>query len=219
MFKLIIKGISVLIAVIVLVLSFFILLSSILTLLMPEGWLFYEINTLWAYMIAAVCVVDLARIAVSKNYRKTTSRKNTIISVGLLIASTYIFITNPTIVTEDHIIVRSPLNPVGSVYEYSDVEQINAYFTEDTRLNQFLQKPGGTFIYEIQLAGKEYEFQSPTINTNGKYAETDAYTELEDFDEKLVALTTPKKSNEDHYDLNELDLLYKGIFHRIVSNK
>lgn len=219
MFRKIIKGFFLLIGVVVSVLAFYILLNFIIALFMPEGWLFYESHSVWAYIIAVVCLVDLIHVALSQNHRKSVGRKSSIISAVLLVISSYVLMTNLTIVSDTHIIVKSPMNPIGTVHNYQDVENVEAYFTEDSFMNRILQKPGGTFIYEVSLAGKEYEFQSPTINTKGEYAETDSYAELEDLDKKLIALDIPKESNNANSELNELDILYNGIFHRIISNK
>ena len=67
------------------------------------------------------------------------------------------------------------------------------------------------------LDGKKYEFQTPTRNENGKYAQTDSYSELEDLDKELVALNVQKVASKENYELNELDDRYKQIFLRIIS--
>lgn len=74
MLKKLAKGILILIGAIFLILAFFILLSFIMEYFMPEGWLFYEINTIWAYIIAATSLLELAHIAFSKNIDKNTEK-------------------------------------------------------------------------------------------------------------------------------------------------
>lgn len=219
MLKKLAKGILILIGAIFLILAFFILLSFIMEYFMPEGWLFYEINTIWAYIIAATSLLELAHIAFSKKYRQEYGKKFTIITVVILIISTYIFASSTTIVSDSNFIVRNPINPTGKVYKYSDVEKINAYFTENSLKNNLLDKPGGTFIYEIYLDGKKYEFQTPSVNKNGRYAQADTYSELEDLDRQLVALDVPKVGSTENYELNDLDAIYGQIFLRIVTNK
>ena len=210
------KGFIVFIGAILSVLLFFIVLSFIMEVFMPEGWLFYETNTIWAYIIATVCLLDLAHFAFSKKYREEVDQKFVMTSVILLVISTYIYASSITIVSDHHIIVKNPVNPIGTVYDYEDVEKINAYFSDDSWKNKLLQKPGGTFIYEISLDGKKFDFQTPSRNE--LYAETDTYSELEDFDQELVALGVQKVSSTENAGLNDLAQVYKHLFLRIIAN-
>ena len=184
---------------------------------MPDGWLFYEITALWPYVIASASLLELAHIALSKTYRALVGRKLMLVLTGTFLVSTYILSTSTIIVSDTNITVRNPINPIGTAYDYQDIERVHAYFAEESLKNNLLEKSGGLFVYEIHLDGKKYEFQTPTRNENGKYAQTDSYSELEDLDKELVALNVQKVASKENYELNELDDRYKQIFLRIIS--
>ena len=218
MLKKIAKGIILIAGTTLLILVFYITLSKLMELFMPDGWMFYEVYSKWSFIFLAACLVELAHIGLSESHRKSINHKIVWASALTLVLSIYIFASSTIIVSEANIIVRSPFNPVGKVYYYQNIEQVKAYFTDNSFMNNLLMKNGGTFIYEIKLDDKVYEFQAPTINTESKYAEAETYAELEDFDTQLVALNIPKETSIDHAELNQLDPIYKNRFLRILSN-
>ncbi len=103
----------------------------------------------------------------------------------------YICFTNITVVTEDKIIVKSPFNPGGRVYAYSDVDEIEVGFGDKfISCNEYEEE--GNFYYKIKLGDKNVVFYQPTVNDSIERYNQTSYLEILDFDTKLKLLNVKK---------------------------
>lgn len=136
--------------------------------------------------------------------------------IVLWIISLYCCFSSVTVVTKDKIICRSPLHPSGITYDYKDVTQIRAAFGQK-RLAFSEYKKKGNFYYQIELDEKKIIFHVPSVNENIKRYTDDTYLELEEFDQKLVALGIPKKADETGWEDCDLDAQYVNRFRRIIA--
>ncbi len=129
----------------------------------------------------------------------------------------YICFTNITVVTGSEIIVKTPFNPAGKVYEYIDVESIETGFGNKTFACADYEEEG-SFYYKITLDGKEVVFSVPTPNDKISKYNDNSYLELEEFDAKLIELGVSKKSSDKGYDKCDYDEDIVARFLRIINN-
>lgn len=140
------------------------------------------------------------------------------IVIFLWLISLYCCMMHMTVVTKDSIIYYSPLHPTGITYSYSDVEEINAGFGK-SRFAFLEYKKKGNFFYQIQVDGRQITFHQPNVNGEIEKYEEDTYLELEEFDEALVQIGIPKKSDKEGYLDCDLDSEYVERFLRIIERK
>lgn len=204
--------------------------------IVPKQFLFYEhqglagILHIWLIMIP-VCLflVTLIKRIVVKSKKQLEEDDDTfflwnyigkgrIILILLWIISLYCCMMHMTVVTEDSIIYYSPLHPMGITFSYSDVEEINVGFGK-SRLAFLEYKKKGNFFYQIQVDGRKITFHQPNVNGEIEKYEEDTYLELEEFDEVLVQIGIPKKSDREGYLDCDLDSKYVERFLRIIDRK
>ena len=201
--------------------------------LLPSEYLFYESTPLASHLLAPLLIIPAFVVSYLVFYwlnKKITSTKNDFLHYVSIIKALgklnfviiaawgiamYLSLTSFTCVTENKIIVVSPFNLKGQVYNYSDVEQINAGFG-NKKIALYEYKSEGSFYYKVTLDGKEYVFHSPTVNSEiDRY--NDTYLELEEFDRALCELNVPKNSSRKGYEKCDFDQEYVDRFLRIIE--
>ncbi len=202
--------------------------------MVPEDYLFLEqgpvsgIILIWLVMIPAIllCVLIIAKI--SKQSTKKLEELNDILfiwnhlgkwrplAISAWLIALYCCLTNFTAVTPKQIICYSPWNPMGTAYEYSDVESIKTGFGNRT-ISIAEYKKKGSFFYQIELDGKTITFHAPGVNEDIKRYEEHTYLELEEFDQALVALGIPKEAKNSGWENCDLDQEYVDRFLRIIA--
>ncbi len=201
--------------------------------LLPSDYLFYENTPLASYLLAPLLAIPSFVISYLIVYflnKKITSAKDdflhyagiakafgkwNLVIIAVWVIATYLSLTSLTCVTKNKIIVVSPFNLKGQIYNYSDVEQINTGFG-NKKIALYEYKSEGSFYYKISLDGKEYVFHIPTVNPDiDRY--NDTYLELEEFDRALCELNIPKKSNRKGYEKCDFDQEYVDRFLRIIE--
>lgn len=136
--------------------------------------------------------------------------------IVLWIISLYCCFSSVTVVTKDKIICRSPFHPSGITHDYEDITQIyTAFGQKNLAFSEYKKK--GNFYYQIELDGKKIVFDVPSVNENIKRYTDDTYLELEEFDQKLVALGIPKQADETGWEDCDLDSQYVNRFRRIIA--
>ena len=198
----------------------------------PEGWLFYQMNVHTEYLLLASMVFMLGMLFIwlfknvfhvnSENLEYTLipweifeKFKTPIIVVWLVLV--YIGITSITFVTEDKIICHSPLNPMGTVYEYEDVDKVEVDFGSKS-FAIFEYKRKGSFNYTIHMGDKEVIFHTPSINEDIERYVENSYLELEELDETLVNIGVEKESTTKYSDHCDFDQEFIDRFIRIAEN-
>lgn len=214
-------------------LAFVVLTSLVRELFAPEDYLFYEHTWLGSMLLIGFIIIPtllLIMKCVGKIKKKTSEEMEMMNDVpyiwnrigkwkplvtGLWIFGIYCCITNFTVVTENKIICHSPTHPSGISYSYADVEKIVTGF--GTKRFAFVEyHKRGNFYYQISIDGKDIVFQTPSVNES---IYEDSYLELEEFDQKLVALGIAKTSSVKGEEYCDLDQRYVDRFVRIIQNK
>lgn len=202
----------------------------------PKGFLFYEhgkISQVISPYIMGFPIGLLGYWALIK-FKITTPKKTEeneetlfiwnrlgkwrILAVLVWVIGAYCCFFDITFVTEDKIIVHTPLNPKGTEYQYSDVETIKTGFGDKT-FSIYTHNEKGSFFYIIKLHGKEVVFSAPTPNTAIERYSEDSYLELEDFDNALVELGIEKESSRKGYQHCYYEKEYVDRFLRIIDRK
>lgn len=238
---LILKKIGSIILTIIIVLIAFIFSIAIIMMLtdvimMENDYLFYEHNQITGELLIALAVIPAIFISlkiivklkissgkqIEKNeeliyfWNRLGLFKIPIIVIYLICF--YICFTNITVVTDSEIIVKTPFNPAGKVYVYSEVESVETGFGNKTFACAEYQEEG-SFYYKIVLDGKEVIFCAPTPNDKiEKYNKT-SYLELEEFDQALMGLGVYKTSSDKGKDKCYYDDDIVQRFLRIINNK
>lgn len=203
-------------------------------LVMVDDYLFYEQTPLAGKMMIYLVVIPimlfviLAVAKLSKKSSEEVEEMNDIVFIWnhlgkfrwlafvLWLIGLYCCVTSVTIVTEDTIICRSPLNPVGTSYHYADVESIETGFgNKNFAFLEYKQK--GSFYYKVTLDGKEIVFSQPSVNPDIERYEEETYLELEEFDMALEAIGIPKQGSVEGYGNCDLDKQYVERFLRIIE--
>lgn len=130
----------------------------------------------------------------------------------------YVCFTSVTVVTPDSIVFHSPFCPQGQTYSYSQVEQAEASFGK-SGFTIFHYKRKGEFSYTIHVDGHNIVFAQPNVNEEIERYGEDSYLELEEFDEKLMALGVEKVGDERYSKDAILDERYVQRFLRIIRRK
>lgn len=203
-------------------------------LIIPRDYYFYQYNSVsekvMIYLILIPAVTVFGVLSGKLRQKKEPALEDTydlyffwkrlprgkFILIALWIIGLYCCFSSVTIVTKDKIICRSPLHPSGITYDYKDVTQIWAAFGQ-RRLAFSEYKKKGNFYYQIELDEKKIIFDVPGVNENIKRYTDDTYLELEEFDQKLVALGIPKKADETGWEACDLDSQYVNRFRRIIA--
>lgn len=200
--------------------------------LAPDGWLFFEMDPrLLLLSIATIMLPIISVLAWSANFLDKSGKwengkyafdwleiliNHKRITGVCWIICVYICFISVTFVTENQIVCYSPFNPMGTVYEYSDVEKVDARFGEKIfSLFEFERK--GSFSYTIWLDGKKEIFTGCSVNEDIPRYE-DTYLELEEFDQALMKLGIPKEGDSTEKDNCVMDQCYIDRFVRIIEN-
>lgn len=215
-----------------LMVGFMILVEKVLA---PKDYLFYENQGIamfllpWLLMIPAitVCFDFIGRLQKKKVEELEEQsdllflwnhlKKGRIVLIVLWLLGLYYCATNITFVTEEQIICHSPLKPLGTAYDYSDVERITTGFGQKS-FSLFEYQKKGSFYYKITLGGKVLVFHTPGVNEDIPRYE-DSYLELEEFDQRLVSLGISKQSEEKGWEHCDFDSRYVERFRRIIAHK
>ena len=203
-------------------------------LLAPAGWLFYEAPW-WADLGLLLFTVLLVLSLIGLLARRTKLAAAELedmadlpsfllrtwkASVPLLVLAVYCCFISGTYVTDTGILRRTPLNPAGTTYAYSDVARVEAGFGS-ARFALPEYKRRGQFYYRIILSdGAEAVFHAPQPNNDvARYSEGDATgLELEEFDAALMALGVSKTASETNWEFCEYDRQFVDRFLRILRN-
>lgn len=129
----------------------------------------------------------------------------------------YLCLTSVTYVTEDQIIIHSPICPQGKSYSYRDVSKVQAGFGQKI-VSLHREQRRGTFFYTVTVGGKKIVFMQPSDNEEIARYEEDTYLELEEFDQRLVQSGVDKESDETGYEDCDYDKQYVDRFRRIIAN-
>ena len=208
----------------------------IANILAPKGWMFYELDgvagiaLIWLIAVPVILLISWILLKISKRTVKEMEDVNDIlyfwnrlgkwrsIAVVVWVIALYCCITSVTFVTKNSIVYYSPLHPTGVEYDYSDVDEIVTGFGDKVlTLKEYKKK--GNFYYQIKVGGRKIVFHTPSINDDIERYANDTYLELEDFDQKLVALGISKKASADGYKNCDLDQQYVDRFLRIIELK
>lgn len=202
--------------------------------LVPSGYLFYEFSPNCSFLMAPLLVIPAFLISYYIFYkikRKITSEEDDfllyisisrklgkwkIAFAAAWVIALYMCLTSLTCVTDNQIIVKTPLNPFGREYRYSDVQKVKTGFGSKTfTLRDYERK--GSFYYTVILDNREAVFHTPTPNPDiERYKDT--YLELEEFDNALSELNIPKESSSDGHEDCKFDQIYVERFLRITES-
>ena len=202
--------------------------------IVSKNYLFYEhqpvasVVLICLIMLPVILVVMLFVAKIRKKTPKQMEDMNDIlflwnhlgkwkpVIVGLWIFLLYLCLCSVTVVTENEIVYHSPLHPAGIAYPYTAVEKISTGFGDKTfAIAEYKRK--GNFYYQISLDGRTITFHVPSDNGDITRYEEDSYLELEEFDEKLVALGIPKTGSKEGYENCDYDNRYVERFLRIIA--
>lgn len=201
--------------------------------ILPDDYLFFEqgpvTGKVWVILLL-IPVLLFCTLAVFKFAEKTTEdfedvsdllfiwnhlKKWRVLIIALWLISFYCCAFNFTAVTEDNIICYKPWYPMGVVYEYTDVDSINAGFG-DASLSFVEYKRKGSFYYKIEINGHAIIFNQPTTNDKIERYMEHTYLELEEFDQALVRLGIPKEADKTGWENCDLGKEYVDRFLRII---
>ena len=220
------------IALIVSVFIMCILLVGYEVIFIPNDFLFYEHSQLVSSIFPVIIVVPILiifeliieKIAPNKFLAKNETielwkriGKWKIAIIVAWIVALYCCFTSYTCVTATEIITHSPINPLGTHYNYSDVQSIKTGFgSKSFAILDYKEK--GNFFYEITLDNREIVFYVPSPNGDIERYYEHSYLELEEFDTALTALDIPKTASDEWSEYCEYDKEYVDRFLRIVHN-
>lgn len=123
-----------------------------------------------------------------------------------------------TFFTEDEMVYYSPIHPMGITYSYSDVEKITTGFG-NSNFTLAGHKKKGHFYYQLEVDGKTISLSQPYTNGAIERYTEDTYLELEEFDQRMMALGIPKEGDITGYQNVRMDQVYVDRFIRIIENK
>lgn len=219
----------VLLITVIISIGVFILFSLLIELMAPKDYLFYETSYfstgLMIIIITITTIIVLALLLRKFGIKKTESLDTyldlwdnyKIVYIILFLVISYIFITNVTFVTDNKIIYKNPLNPIGIIYDYKDIDLIETGFGKKI-FSIFEYNRKGEFYYKINIDNKKIIFHVPSVNSKIERYNNDTYLELEEFDKKLVELGINKISDIKYSNLCNLDKQYCDRFIRIINN-
>lgn len=205
-------------------------------LIMPDDYLFYEFQPIAGKALIGLIFVPILLVILlihSKLVGKTQKEMdhtsdilfiwNAVkrfrpIVIAIWLVASYCCFTTVNVVMEDKIICHTPLEPIGIVYRYEDVDKITTGFGKDNFA--FVEyKKKGNFFYQIEIDGRTLWFHQPYCNSEIKRYEEDTYLELEEFDQKLMALGIAKEGDVSGSQNCMLDPYYVERFCRIIRNQ
>ena len=220
------------IALIVSVFIMCILLVGYEVIFIPNDFLFYEHSQLVSSIFPVIIVVPILiifELIIEKIAPNKFLAKNEFIElwqrigkwkIAIIVAWSvvlYCCLTSYTCVTATEIITHSPINPLGTHYNYSDVQSIKTGFGSKT-FAILDYKSKGNFFYEITLNDREIVFYAPSANGDIERYNEHTYLELEEFDTALTALNIPKTASDEWSEYCGYDKEYVDRFLRIVRN-
>lgn len=221
-------NIPVAIITILLCIGIFILLSFIIQLLAPKDYLFYEIalipTRLMIYSVVFLIFIIFSFILKKLKMNKTQNldeylwlwKKFKYLLISVFIIIIYCFITSVTYVTEDKIIYKDPLHPLGITYKYGDITKIETGFgNKNFSILEYNRK--GEFYYRIYFEKNKVTFSVPSVNPIIEKYVNDSYLELEEFDMKLKKYNINKIIDSQYVDACNLDKIYCERFIRIIN--
>ncbi|MCM1258577.1 MAG: MerR family transcriptional regulator [Roseburia sp.] len=200
----------------------------------PQDWLFSQMKP-WAetllmplIMIPLMLFVSVFLVWLPRRFGKKSVSEVEVLGwetfrkywyvLGLpWIAAVYLCLSSVTYVTEDQIIIHSPICPQGKNYSYSDVDKVQAGFGQKM-LSLHRAQRRGTFSYTVTIGDKKIVFMQPYTNEKISRYEEDTYLELEEFDQRLMQLGADKESDETGFEACDFDKEYVDRFRRIISN-
>jgi len=203
--------------------------------LLPSDYLFYENTPFCSSLLAPLLIIPSLIASYYIIYFlkiKFTSAKDdffyivwlgrklakwNIVIIVVWIIAIYVSFTSLTYVTNDKIVVVSPLNLNGQEYSYSDVEKIETGFG-DKKFSLVEYNKDGNFHYIVTVKGQKAVFHMPSVNPDITRYE-DTYLELEEFDQALRKYTISKDSSSVGYDKCDLDKKYVDRFLRIIESR
>lgn len=109
----------------------------------PEGWLFYQYNVYLEGLMIVLIVLPVILVLIwifKKLFRMNTKevednlltvtliKKFPIPVIAIWVIGLYICFSSVTYVTEDSIILHTPLHPLGQTYSYEDVTLVETGF-------------------------------------------------------------------------------------------
>ena len=205
-------------------------------LFVPENYLFYELHPGAIKILVGLVLVPIMLVILllhSKMVGKTKKEMDNTsdilfiwnavkrfrpVVIVIWLGAIYCCITSVNVVTEDKIICHTPFEPMGVEYRYEDVEKITAGFgKEDFAFVEYKKK--GKFFYQLELDGRVLLFHQPSQNPDVERYEEDSYLELEEFDQKLMALEIAKEGDVSGSQNCTLDPYYVERFCRIIRNQ
>lgn len=209
-----------LLAILILCFACFIGGSMLLeTFFAPNDWLFYEPDESgYTWKIAAI-VLSISIAVFSVFYCHTEHKPFwkclpwVFGSLLVLGCSMYVYLTDVTFVTTDSVVIRTPFDPQGETYSYSEITKVEAGF--DPSKN----KSKSSFFYRITVGDKTVTFS--VVSGNGeieRYA-TDSHLELLDFDKVLMQMGIEKQASDAYAENCEFDQVYVDRFLQIVRNQ
>lgn len=221
--------------VVIFVVSIFLCSILVENVLLPSDYLFYENTPLCSSLLAPLLIIPSLVAAYYIVYflkKKITSTKDdfyhivwfgkklgkwNVAIIAVWIIAFYVSFTSLTYVTNDKIVVVSPLNLKGKDYGYFDVEEIETGFG-DKKFSLVEYKIDGNFYYIVTVDGQKTVFHMPSVNPDITRYE-DTYLELEEFDQALRKYDISKESSSEGYDKCNFDQRYVDRFLRIIESK
>lgn len=222
--------IPILIISVIMVIVLFILLNiGIEYFMAPKDYLFFETSIIPSkLMILAIVILFITFLGILLKKFKINRSENLEIYIELwekckyiliilFIVITYCFFTSVTFVTEDKIIYRDPIHPLGISYNYSDVTKIETGFGRKN-FSFIDYKRKGQFYYRIYIDNKKITFSTPSTNEKIEKYENDSYLELEEFDNNLKKYNIEKITDDKYSNACDLDKQFCDRFGRIINN-
>lgn len=216
--------------------GFVVMATAVEFLFAPEDYLFYEFHPVAGKLLMFFIIVPILLVILlihSKLVKKTQKEMDNTSDLlflwnavrrfrsGVIVAwlvGIYCCITSVNFVTEDSVICHTPFQPMGVEYKYTDVEKIITGFGNSNFA--FVEyKKKGNFYYQLELDGRTLMFHQPSVNSDVKRYENDTYLELEEFDQRLMALEIEKEGDTSGSQNCRLDTQYVERFCRIIENR
>ena len=200
--------------------------------LLPTNFLLYENSPFVSMILAPLLVIPSVFISyyIVYFFKKKMNSENDFLHIiwfskklgkwkiaiaAVWLIALHVCTTSLTYVTNDRIVVLTPLNLKGRAYSYSKVEKIETGFGNQ-KFSFFEYEKEGNFYYKIYLDGQETVFHTSSVNSSiDRYQDT--YLELEEFDQALGKLNIPKESSAAGADQCRLDKEYIHRFLRIIG--
>lgn len=198
-----------------------------LTLLSPEGTIFWICGPWYSLIFVFEIVLIIAAVFLIKGrnknnkdtvyakFPKLMKRYFLLIVIGGIIF-VYAVVIDTTYITNEKIIKREFFNPFGKEYSYSDVIGVDTGFYGKKGLRNLK----GDFYYYIRLIDGTRIQLSNTGGINEDMVDNyDTYKEIEVIDNKLMQNKIVKISSQDYSEFCRLASAYKNRLLSIIQNK